>query len=386
MELVDAAAASFRDLYGNNPELVVAAPGRVNLIGEHTDYNDGYVLPVAIDRAIVIAAALRGDRTVRAHSLTFGESCEFDLDDIRPSDRWPWSNYTRGVAQILQGDNHALVGLDLCITGDIPIGSGLSSSAALEVASCLAFEAAGGFDLGPVARALLCRRAEREFVGVQCGIMDQFVCCLGREGHALFLDTRSLDFEAVPLGNGTHSIVVADTGKRRSLLHSEYNTRRAECEAAVEAIREYAPWIQALRDVDQELFGHVANNLPEVLKKRARHVITENGRVLRSISALKDHDLTRFGQLMTDSHRSLRDDYEVSTPELDLLVEAALEVDGVLGARMTGAGFGGCTVSLVRTDALDEFRKHLAVRYSQAAGYDPQVLVCRASAGAARIV
>ncbi|MGC8667854.1 MAG: galactokinase [Chthonomonadales bacterium] len=385
MDMADLVTTSFRSAYGKDPRFVVLAPGRVNLIGEHTDYNDGYVLPTAIDRTIAIAAEPRADRMVRAYSGTFGERCEFNLDDLSPSDRWPWSNYIRGVAQILQGEKHSLVGLDLCVDGDIPIGSGLSSSAALEVASCLAFEAASGFDVGPVARALLCRRAEREFVGVQCGIMDQFVCSLGREGHALFLDTRSLDFEAVPLGDHGYAIAVADTGKRRSLVHSAYNTRRAECEAAVEAIRAYMPWIRALRDVDEELFAHLADDLPDVLRRRARHVITENGRVLRSVAALKNRDLARFGALMTESHRSLRDDYEVSTPELDLLVEAALEVEGVVGSRMTGAGFGGCTVSLVHKDALAEFRDHLDARYSRSVGQSPDVLICTASAGASRV-
>jgi len=385
MDIVHLVTESFRAVYGKDPAFKVMAPGRVNLIGEHTDYNDGYVLPVALDRAIVIAATPRTDPIVRAHSVTFGESCEFRIDDISPSDRWPWSNYIRGVAQILQGEKHSLVGMDLCVGGDIPLGSGLSSSAALEVASSLAFETAAGFDVGPVARALLCRRAEREFVGVQCGIMDQFVCCLGREGHALFLDTRTLDFEAVPLGDRGYTIVVADTGVRRSLVHSEYNTRRAECEAAVTAIRAVAPWVRALRDVDEELWSQLEGELPEVLRKRARHVITENARVLRSVAALKSKDIARFGQLMTASHRSLRDDYEVSTPELDVMVEAAMEVDGVAGSRMTGAGFGGCTVSLVRNEALDTFRDHVAARYRQAVGREPEILVCRASAGAALV-
>ena len=375
----------FREFYGVEPGFAVRAPGRVNLIGEHTDYNDGFVFPAAIDCDVAIVGTPRPDRQVRAFSEMYGESSTFSLDDLRPAEDAGWSNYIRGVASILQQEGRALQGMNCVVSGTVPIGSGLSSSAAMEVASCLAFEAAGGFEVKPVDRALIGQRAEREFVGVQVGIMDQFISALGKANHALFIDTRSLEYEAVPLPESGVSILVADTNKQRGLVDSEYNTRRAECEEAVRVLGAKLPGIKALRDVSVGEFERHGHDLPETVRKRARHVIMENDRVTQSVEALRNGDVSRFGHLMNISHNSLRDDYEVSCRELDVMVELARQVEGVYGSRMTGAGFGGCTVSLVKDSAVEEFQRFVGPRYREETGLEPTFYVCRASDGAHRV-
>ena len=382
---IDRLRAAFADRFGAPPAFVVRAPGRVNLIGEHTDYNDGFVFPAAIEFDVVIAGAPRDDRAVRAVSRVFGQESVFSLDAIEHSADAPWSDYLRGVAKVLSAAGHRLRGMDAVVDGTVPLGSGLSSSAAIEVASALAFEAAAGFELPPVQRALLCQRAEREFVGVQCGIMDQFISALGRRGHALLIDTRSLDYRAVPLPESGVSIVIANTNKPRSLASSAYNLRRSQCEQAVAAIREGAVVVQALRDVTPSLLDAHRSAMPEVVYRRARHVVSENQRALDGVAALERGDMREFGRLMVESHVSLRDDYEVSSRELDALVDAALAAPGVLGSRMTGAGFGGCTVSLVEDDAVDGFCRQVGDRYRSAVGYDATFYVTGAADGAGRI-
>jgi galactokinase len=377
--------STFEEHFGQPAEFVVRAPGRVNLIGEHTDYNDGFVFPCAIDFSITIAGRPRTDRIVRAWSLTYNQLTEFSLDRLEHSEDAAWSNYVRGVAFILQPEGHILKGMDIAIWGNVPLGSGLSSSAAMEVASCLAFEAAGGFHVEPVQRALISQRAEREFVGVQCGIMDQFISALGHASHALFIDTRTLQYEMVPLPGSGVSIVIGNTNKQRGLVDSEYNTRRSECEQAVTILKKSLPRIRALRDVTLEQFHEHENELPEKVCMRARHVITENERVLRSVEALKSGNVKLFGQLMNESHDSLRDDYQVSCNELDIMVDAARTVPGVLGSRMTGAGFGGCTVSLVEEEAVPAFEKIVGEIYRKKANLEPIFYVSRASEGAGRI-
>jgi len=374
--------ACFRQTFDEDPLCIARAPGRVNLIGEHTDYNDGFVFPAAITYDVAIALTPREDGRVRLYSVTFGQQTEFDLGDIRKVTCLTWSNYIRGVADVLQKSGHSLRGMDAAITGDVPVSSGLSSSAALEVASCLAFEAASGFSLPPVDRAKLCQRAEREFVGVQCGIMDQFISALGRRDHALFLDTRTLEYEAVPLPSSGVEIVISNTNKPRGLTGTEYNKRRSECEQAVAVLKKHLGGITALRDVTLDQLLRYRDELDPVVFRRARHVITENDRVVESVRALKAGDLQAFGRLMNDSHRSLRDDYEVSCAELDTLVEAALDVEGVYGSRMTGAGFGGCTVSLVASDSVEEFTRTVGEKYAQAARREATFYVCRAADGA----
>ncbi len=362
--------------------VLVRAPGRVNLIGEHTDYNEGFVFPVAINREVRYAVSARSDRRVVLRSLNFGAQAEFSLDDIRPDQEQRWSNYVRGVAVVLQQAGHALRGMNAVIEGDVPLGSGLSSSAAMEVGALLAFQTLSGLEIEPEQAALLAQKAENQFVGVNCGIMDQFISRLGRKGHALLIDCRSLAYEAVPVGGDEVRIVVSDSKVKRGLVDSEYNRRRAECERAVALLSQKLPGIRALRDVAPEQLEANQNLLADETLRRARHVVTEDDRCLQSVAALRAGDLDAFGRLMDQSHVSLRDDYEVSCRELDLLVDAAHAVPGVLGSRMTGAGFGGCTVSLVRAGAVERFRRDVSAAYERATGASPEIYVCSAEAGA----
>ena len=374
----------FAEIFGGEPAAVVRAPGRVNLIGEHTDYNDGYVLPVAIDRSVLVAAAPRDDRQVVIHALDFGESVAFSLDDIEYDQVNPWSNYQRGVAYFLEERGIELPGLNAVVGGDVPIGSGLSSSAAVEVSMAYTWQVLAGFNLSRVELALLCQRAENEFVGINCGIMDQFISALGQRDHALLIDCRSLRHQPVPLPPEA-AVVVADTMKRRGLVDSEYNTRRQECGEGVRILQRYLPQVQALRDVSTDQFVEYKEQLPEKVRRRCRHIIYENERVLKGVAALQADDLDAFGRLMNESHASLRDDYEVSCLELDIMAEAAWKVDGVYGSRMTGAGFGGCTVSLMAEEALDDFRGQVAATYEEATGTVPQIYVCRAEDGVSKL-
>ena len=395
----------FAEIFGGEAAAVVRAPGRVNLIGGHTDYNDGYVLPVAIDRSVLVAAAPRDDRQVVIHALDFGESVAFSLDDIEHDQVKTWSNYQRGVAYFLEEQGVELPGLNAVVVGNVPIGSGLSSSAAVEVSMAYTWQALAGFRLSRVELALLCQRAENEFAGMNCGIMDQFVSALGQRDHALLIDCRSLDYQPVPLppscppkpalskveglggmGGAAAAVVVADTMKRRGLVDSEYNTRRQECEEGVRILQRYLPQVQALRDVSVAQFKAQSSKLKvQKVRQRCRHIIYENERVLKSVAALRAGDLDAFGQLMNESHASLRDDYEVSCPELDIMAEAAWRVDGVYGSRMTGAGFGGCTVSLVAGEAIEDFRGQVAAAYEKATGIVPQIYVCRAEDGVSKL-
>ncbi len=368
--------AEFRERFGGEPERWARAPGRVNLIGEHTDYNDGFVLPMAIDRDIWIAFRPRPDRTVRLWSLDFAQASEFSLDAVVRDPSASWSNYVRGVAWLLADRGVRLRGMDAAVQGTVPIGAGLSSSAALEVAAGLALLAAAGGDMPRAELALACQRAENEFVGNRCGIMDQFISALGRAGHALFLDCRSLDYRHVPLPAG-YRIVVANSMVRRALVDSAYNERRAQCEQAAQALG-----VRALRDADEAMLESAKRHLPEVVYRRARHVVRENARVLQAVDAMRRGDAEAFGALMNASHASLRDDYEVSCRELDALVDIARRQSGCLGARMTGAGFGGCTVNLVEAGAVEAFVPALREGYRAATGLDAEIYVCDAADGA----
>ncbi|MBN1640452.1 MAG: galactokinase [Anaerolineae bacterium] len=367
--------------YGSAPEIVVRAPGRVNLIGEHTDYNDGYVFPIAIDRSVLVAASARSDRTVRLYAADFGEGDRFSLDDIEHAPVHRWSNYQRGVAAVLQERGLPLPGLDVAVASDVPIGAGLSSSAALEVAMAVTWQALAGFALERTELALLCQRAENTFVGVNCGIMDQFISALGRKNAALLIDCRTLDYRPAFLPQDV-SVVIMDTTVQRGLADSAYNTRRAECEEGVRLLAAHLPGITALRDVPLDAFAHHAHALPENVRQRCRHVITENARVLEAIEALDRGDAPRFGGLMNASHVSLRDDYQVSCAELDTMVEAAWDAPGVFGARMTGGGFGGCAVALVESDRADAFSQQVGAAYAAATGLSPNLYICTAEAGA----
>jgi galactokinase len=359
---------------------VYRAPGRVNLIGEHTDYNDGFVMPAAIDLYTQAAIKPRDGRTLFIHSENFSDSVECDLDELNPRARGHWSDYVRGLAVTLKRAGYRLRGADLAIRSDVPIGAGLSSSAAIEVAAGLAMLENSGSEINRVELAKLCQQAENEFVGMRCGIMDQFISCCGKAGTALMLDCRSLEYRLLPLPENLR-LVICNTMVKHELGSSEYNTRRAECEAGVEHFAKLLPGIRALRDVTVNDLERCGSDLNEVISKRCRHVITENARVMEAAGALQRGDLQNFGKLMAESHRSLRDDYEVSCAELDAMVDLATQVEGVYGARMTGGGFGGCTINLVKAESVAEFKRTVARGYEQATGVAPEIFVCSTGAG-----
>ncbi|HEY5640051.1 MAG TPA: galactokinase [Dehalococcoidia bacterium] len=362
---------AFASQYSHKPRFIAEAPGRVNLIGEHTDYNGGFVLPVAIDRTVAVAAAPRDDTRVRVHSLELDQCDDYSLDTARRHPMGGWRNYVRGVLWALLDAQIPLRGVDLSVSGDVPQGAGLSSSAALELALAGAICAASGIELPPRDMALLCQRAEHMYAGVQCGIMDQFTATLAREGCSLFIDCRSLETEDIPLPEGL-AIVVIDSQIPRELAATPYNRRRQEC---VEAAR--ALGVPSLRDAGEAQ----AESLPDDLRRRARHVITENERVLAAKTALAGGDTATLGRLFAESHASLRDDFEVSLPEIDLLVELASDAPGVIGARLTGGGFGGCTVNLVETAQAHEFGRAVVSECRQRTGLEAEAYVCRAVDG-----
>lgn len=372
-ELTSPSARSFR------------APGRVNLIGEHTDYNDGFVMPAAIDFSTTVTVTPRADRVVTVFSHNFSETAEFDLDDLNPKPARHWSDYVRGVAVTLERAGHRLNGATLRVNGEVPIGSGLSSSAAIEVATALALLENSGLSLNRVELARICQRAENEFVGMHCGIMDQFISCCGQEGKALLLDCRSLEYKLLPLPEEAR-LVICNTMVKHELAAGEYNKRRTECEAGVNHFAKGRPAVRALRDVTEFELEAARADLPELVYRRCRHVITENARVLEAASALEQGDLDRFGELMEQSHRSLREDYEVSCAELDLLVLLAQRVRGVFGARMTGGGFGGCTVNLVNAEDVDVFKQIVSHGYQAQTGLKPEIYVCSVAAGAGEVI
>jgi galactokinase len=364
---------------------VFRAPGRVNLIGEHTDYNDGFVMPAAINFSTSATIVPLAGRRLSVFSENFGEVIEFDLDDAEPRPASHWSDYIRGVAVVLEQSGRRLRGATLRIRGEVPIGAGLSSSAAIEVATAQALLANSGYSVSSVELARLCQRAENEFVGMRSGIMDQFVSCCGQAGKALMLDCRSLEYKLVPLPSDV-CLVISNTMVKHELAGSEYNVRRAECEAGVHYFRQDRPNVRALRDVTNAELERSRTDLPEAIYRRCRHVISENARVLEAVAALAATDLATFGELMGKSHRSLRDDYEVSCKELDLMVELATRVEGVFGTRMTGGGFGGCTISLVKAHNVAEFISIMKDGYQDQTGLTPEIYVCSAAQGAGEVV
>jgi galactokinase len=360
------------------------APGRVNLIGEHTDYNAGFVMPAAINVSAHAEVTPREDRKLQIHSDNFEDEVEIDLDDATLKARRHWSDYPVGVAVMLERAGHRLRGARLEIKSDVPMGSGLSSSAAIEVSVACALAANSDLEIDRKELALLCQKAENEFVGARVGIMDQFVALFGEEQRALLLDCRSLEYKLLPIPD-TVRLVVCNTMVKHELASNEYNKRREECEEGVEHFAKFLPHVQALRDVTQEEFERFGGDLPEVIQRRCRHVITENARVLAAADALEQHDLHHFGHLMFESHLSLRYDYEVSSRELNLMVALALNVEGVYGARMTGGGFGGSTVNLVDAPHVENFQRTVAEGYEQITSLKPEIYVCEASKGAEQI-
>ncbi len=369
---------AFQQRFGCAPELLVRAPGRVNLIGEHTDYNDGFVLPMAIDRAVWVALRPRTDRVVSLHSLDFGQSRSYQLGDFSRGEGW--LEYVKGVSWALQSMHKALTGWEGVVAGDVPIGAGLASSAALELAAARAFAAVSGLAWDAVEMANLARRAEVEWVGVNCGIMDQMIAAAGEEGHAMLLDCRSLERRPAKMPDAV-AIVVLDTGTRRDLRASSYNSRREECARAARLLGK-----DSLRDVTEgDLEAAVGTMGEGVLLRRARHVVTENARTLRAADAMARNDAPALGRLMNESHGSLRDDFEVSSPALDAMVALARQHPACYGARLTGAGFGGCAVAAVQAAQALPFAEEMSAVYTRSRGVRASAYVCQASPGASQV-
>ena len=350
------------EIFGSEPEGVYKAPGRVNLIGEHTDYNDGYVLPTPMKRYLQVSVKRRNDDKLKLCAIDFDDKAQYKLSGFKYDKDHLWANYILGVIQSLKQRGYGLGGVDLCVTGDVPIGAGLSSSAALETAVVRSLKGVFELELDPVDAAYVGKECENNFIGVQSGIMDQFVSSLGEYGKALFIDCRSNEYSLHNISDETR-VVIVNSMMDRSLASSEYNIRHAQCDEAVKLIKEKHPEVEALRDVSEEMLIEEWSTLPELIARRARHVVTENKRVLDSIELLDRGNMYAFGELMYDSHDSLRHDYQVSSKHLDLLVDYTMDLDGVLGARLTGAGFGGCTVNLVEADYVDEFTQKIFERY-----------------------
>ena len=364
----------------------VTSPGRVNLLGEHVDYNQGMVMPTAIDRYVRLAAKPRTDRLVRLKALDFQSEVVFSLDrleqraDVEGQPLPQWALYPAGVAWSLQAGGLPLNGLEAVYSSDLPIGAGLSSSAAVELAFAVLWQELAEWQLDRMQLAQACQYAENRYVGVNCGLMDQFACAHGVARHALLFDVRSLSWQPLPLPMDT-AIIIADSGINRTLAGTEYNQRRRECEQALVLLREQIPDIQSLRDVSLDQLAAYQDVLPEVLRNRARHVIDEIERVKQASYRLVENDAVGFGRLMVDGHQSLRDLYEVSLPELDSLVDIAMNMDGCYGSRLTGAGFGGCTVSLVKKEIEEDFSRALAANYRSETGSAANVYICQPSRG-----
>jgi galactokinase len=360
---------------------VFSAPGRVNLIGEHTDYNDGFVMPCAIELCTRVAAAARNDRQLVIRSAQFPGEFEFNLSDLPAQRTANWCDYMLGVAAALQSDGHALRGANLLVDGEVPLGAGLSSSAAIEVASALALMELNRIILPMAEVAKLCQDIENTFIGARVGIMDQFVSCMGKAGHALLLDCRSLEFELIPVPDGVR-MVVCNTMVKHEHAGGEYNRRREQCETGVRILAKWYPEVRALRDVSREQLAEHANDMEEKIFRRCRHVVEENERVQEGARRLRVGDLNGFGELMRKSHLSLRDLYKVSCRELDVMAEAAEGLPGFYGGRMTGGGFGGCTVNLVESSKAEEFGEMICARYQAATGIHPDVYICSPGDGA----
>lgn len=386
-EFLERLTHEFRQSFNSAPAFIARAPGRVNLLGEHVDYNDGWVLPVAIDRAAYLAVGRCPSDLVSLWAMDLNESAAFRVTELEAKvdasgKTLPgWAKYPAGVAWSLKGMGLDVGGMDAVLTSTVPQASGLSSSAALEVVFAAAWQALGGWSITRMELARACQRAENQYVGVNSGLMDQFASAHGRAGHALLLDCRTLEWEAVPLPPEV-AIVVADTKVRRELSNSAYNERFAQCQEAVRVLKTALPEIRALRDVSVEDFNLHARLLAEPVRSRARHVVEECERTRRGATELKAGNVRAFGELMKDGHRSLRDLYAVSVPPLDLMAETAWSLPGCYGARLTGAGFGGCTVSLVHAAVAEDFRRELSARYQRATGIRPDIYLCAAAEGA----
>jgi galactokinase len=378
---------AFQQTFGRAPTLLSRAPGRVNLLGEHVDYNGGPVLPAAIDRFVSLAAAPGQDGTISLRALDLDKRVVFKIEgldskiDVYGKPLPGWALYPAGVAWAMRQAGYIVRGMQAVFSSTVPIGAGLSSSAAVEMAFAVTWQALGGWQADRMTLAKLGQKAENAYVGVSTGLMDQFASAHGVENHALYFDTRSLDWKQVVLPPQT-ALVIADSGVRRALASSAYNERRASCEEAVSIIQKYKPGVQTLRDVTPPEFAAFSEYLPEVIRRRAEHVVKEIHRVETAVTALRKGETAAFGKLMFAGHRSLRDLYEVSLLELDMLVEIARDLPGCLGARLTGAGFGGCTVNLVQEEYTESFIQGLHDGYQAHTKREAKVYLCKASDGA----
>ncbi|MFB7814726.1 galactokinase [Paenibacillus chitinolyticus] len=379
----------FIELYGGAEKdiTVFHAPGRVNLIGEHTDYNGGYVFPAALTFGTTLLLRKNNEGLLRMASTNFAHKGSCSLDDIVYREEDDWMNYPKGVvAKLQQKGQGPRSGYDMLYHGEIPNGAGLSSSASIEVVTGYGLLEAEGYPADRVELALLAQKAENEFMGVNCGIMDQFAVANGRKDHAILLMCDTLEYELVPFQSGSYKLVIGNTNKRRGLVDSAYNERRSQCEQAVRDLQTRFPDLTLLGQISLEQFEANKDIIKDdIVRRRAQHVVEEIDRVLKSIDVLKANDLEAFGRLMTGSHESLRDLYEVTCRELDVMVEAALSVPGVLGSRMTGAGFGGCTVSLVHEDSIEAFREKVGSIYKEQTGLTGDFYVCSIGDGVNRV-
>jgi galactokinase len=381
-DLIEEVISTFISIYNTKPTVSSRAPGRANLIGEHTDYNLGFVLPLAINREIVLVAHERDDEIISLYSIDFGEKIEFNPSSTSYNSQYSWSNYFQGVVYFFRQKGYSLKGMNVAIKGNIPIGSGLSSSAAFEIAAAFLLKKMNNIDIANIEVINLCQKAENEFVGVKCGIMDQFTSCMAQRGKAILLDCKDLSYEYINIPEGI-TIALCDTGVKRELANSEYNRRRAECDKAVLQLKSYLKHINSLRDVTMQDLEKYGSKLDSLLLKRSRHVISENYRVMEAVNCLNNNDLNKLGQLMYASHKSLKDDYQVSCPELDTMVEIAQDCPYVYGARMMGAGFGGCTISLVNEKDSDLFKEKIIKNYTKITAHLPKVYLLSSNDGAA---
>lgn len=385
--MIEDLKATFRQHFGKAPAYIARAPGRVNLLGEHVDYNDGFVLPAAIDRTTYVAFSPADSDQTTLVAADFGEQTVFSPQTLTAKtqpDGSPlpeWGRYPAGVMWVLGEAGLETPAMNAVFSSNVPRGSGLSSSASVEMAFVVAWQTLGGWSLPPMQRALLGQKAENKYVGVNCGIMDQFASACGVENRLLLLDCRSLEWQPVPLPEQV-AIVVADTTVRRKLTSGEYNKRRDACEEAVRVLSVDLPEIEALRDVSLEDFNRFSHKLPALVERRARHVVEEIERSRCAIPLLEQGKIAEFGVLMNECHVSLRDLYEVSCLELDVMVRVAQSLPGCYGARLTGAGFGGCTVNLVAREQAQAFAQALSAGYEFETGLHPEIYICRASAGA----
>jgi len=372
----------FKELFDISPQIMARAPGRANIIGEHTDYNGGFVLPVGIDKNIYTLLSKREDENVHIYSYDFKEFSNFPLNQIEYDKKYRWVNYHKGILKELENFGYKIGGFNIVFGGDISVGAGLSSSAALELSTLIALKHLFNLNIDDFEMVQICLSAENNFVGVQCGIMDQFTSLKAKKDYAIILNCKSLVYKYVPLELDDYIIVLCNTNKKRELVESEYNRRRKECEEGVKIFKNIDPEIECLSDVNITLFEKEKHNLPKNVRKRCTHVIYENGRTIECFKTLMNNNLEKVGDLLLQSHYSLKNLYEVSCKELDILVEIAKNVKGCLGSRMMGAGFGGCTINLVKKQALQKFKNRIKSEYFKNTGIETDIYVCNIEDGA----